>query len=164
MTVQITDKLLYDVELYDLIEYKGEKLLDLSEYGLTPTMMHTACYRGYYANYAIIEDQLIMQRLTVKDAQGEYNQIDGVSPVPDSFGCAYVYDGLNAPMTFSGSILIAKDRIFDLYSAHNEFDLENYGRVCLLGFKGGFLFKNEDISSPRNAHDSFPNSVIGWKL
>ena len=46
MTAQIQDCIVYQGEGYAIIGIKGEGLLRSSDYGMTPTIMHTACYRG----------------------------------------------------------------------------------------------------------------------
>jgi len=48
MTAQIQDCVVYQDEGYAIIGIKGEDLLEPADYGMTPTIMHTACYRGYY--------------------------------------------------------------------------------------------------------------------
>ena len=48
MTAQIQDCVVYQDEGYAIIGIKGEGLPEPADFGMTPTIMHTACYRGYY--------------------------------------------------------------------------------------------------------------------
>jgi len=48
MTAQIHDHVVYQGEGYSILGIEGDGLLSPADFGMTPTEMHTACYRGYY--------------------------------------------------------------------------------------------------------------------
>ncbi len=81
MTAQIPDLVIYRDQEYSIVGMKGSGLPDPSEFGLSPGMMSTACYRGYYCNYTVRDDHLILTHLVVQSADDHYPVIDGVAPL-----------------------------------------------------------------------------------
>ena len=115
MTAQITDTFLFNGEEYDLIGIKGGELVSPEQYGIETEMMHTACYRGFYATYELTEDDLRLRTLTVSAKGGNYPTIGGVVPEVEEGGYCAIYAGLDEVTSFTGKIRIARDFIRELY-------------------------------------------------
>lgn len=113
MTSQITDKFTYQDEEYRLIGFEGNHLFSPEDYGMTPVMMHTACYRGFYSTYEIYKEAIFLRKLVIRTEGNKYCGIDGVKPVKDDYQASYT--GLNLKVPFSGTLRLAKDFIEELY-------------------------------------------------
>lgn len=113
MTAQIEDTFLFRGEEYSLIGMTDGSLVDPLEYNMEPEMIHTACYRGFYATYELTDEALFLRKLTINDKNDYYPPIGGVEP--KNSGCEAVYTGLNVVIDFTGKIRLAKDFIEELY-------------------------------------------------
>lgn len=113
MTSQITDTFLRGGEAYFLLGMDSH-LPDPTAFGMTPAMLHTACYRGFYCTYEV-DDRLLLQELTLREADGDYRPINGVLPAVDEGNFRATYKELNLPIPYSGVVRLGKDPIGDLY-------------------------------------------------
>lgn len=80
---------------------------------MEPEMLHTACYRGFYATYELTEDALYLRRLTLNEKNGNYVPIGGVEPERGDHEATY--RGLGEVVPFTGKLRLAKDFIEDFY-------------------------------------------------
>src|SRR5262249_5565130 len=108
MTAQIPDRVWYRDEDYRIIGTKGQRLLSPLDFGMTPTMMSTACYRGYHADYSCIDQQFLLTALTVRTVDNVYPAIHGVNAVMGGTFHAGQYSSLQVPVPFDGALLIGK--------------------------------------------------------
>jgi hypothetical protein len=77
MTAQIPDEFRYMGELYSLIGLKGSPLYTPLDFGITPMMASTACYRGYVMRYDCVDGQLILDGMSVRTEKAlPVNEID----------------------------------------------------------------------------------------
>ena len=53
MCGQITDVYWFKSEKYSLIEQEGPEVFSPETFGMVPAMFHTACRRGFHAEYEI---------------------------------------------------------------------------------------------------------------
>lgn len=113
MTAQISDTFLFNGNNYSLIGIIGDIFPSPSQFGMDAEMLHTACYRGFYATYEITGDILYLRELTLREKNGNYVSIDGIKPVIKDYQATY--NGLNLEVSFTGKIRLAKDFIDDLY-------------------------------------------------
>jgi hypothetical protein len=81
MTAQISDRVIYREQDYQFVGAKGSGLPHPVQFGLTPKMMSTACYRGFYCDYTVRDDRLLLTHLVVRSADDHYPIIDGVEPL-----------------------------------------------------------------------------------
>lgn len=81
MTAQFADTLKYEGETYAIIAQKGEGLFSPSEHGFRPTMMHTACYRGFYCDFEIHDDTLLLTHLVIRQKDNKYQPFGGITPL-----------------------------------------------------------------------------------
>ena len=134
MTAQISDEVLWAGKSYSLIGTSGAELFNPEDFGMVPVMIHTACYRGFYATYTISEGFLYLRNLTIKDQNDHYPDIGGVTPIHradepveekittcaktgtvfhsfDYYPGVTEYRNLSYRVPFTGEIRIAKDFI-----------------------------------------------------
>jgi hypothetical protein len=145
MSAQILDTFIYKGEKHDLIDIEGGDLVIPARYGIETEMMHTACYRGFYANYELTKGLLYLRKITIHVKDGIYPVIGGISPVIEDDFCA-VYDGLKELVTFSGKIRIAKGFIPKRYVHMGYQDASAYEVVCDIMLNNGQVTDEQDCS------------------
>jgi hypothetical protein len=157
-TGQISDVVHYGDKTYGLIGLVGA-LPDPTRFGIEPVFSSTANWRGYFSEYSIIENRLVLTRLTVNAKSGEYPTINGIEADLEigkdcfehkgeerchSDGGVYVDVGLD--FSFTGKIRIATDFIDELY-VHMGFQKPSaFGTVIDLSFEDGLLVSSVDRS------------------
>lgn len=116
MTAQISDTFLYRDNEYSLVGLDSmfSSLISPEQFGMKPSMMSTACYRGFYATYEIT-DRLLLQSLTIREESGNYLPINGVVPDDADYSGSPRYTGINLPVWHSGVLRLGKGFIRDLY-------------------------------------------------
>jgi len=145
MTAQIADKVLYAGDEYSLIGIDGTGLPVPQDYGMSPTMIHTACYRGFYVTYSISKDQLILMNMTLREIDGEYLQVNGIDASIDDYGRG-VYKKIHQIVQFTGKLRIARDFIDSMY-VHMGFQKPaSFQTVLDLKFIKGKLIDVMDLS------------------
>ncbi|MCI0711101.1 MAG: hypothetical protein L0154_13170 [Chloroflexi bacterium] len=178
MTAQITDTVFYQNSKHEIVGIKGKGLIDPTNFGLNPIMIHTACYRGYYLEYSVLNDKLLLTRMNVKDSNETYPPISGVEPSllyyeshdgekrERSERC---YEGLRVPVPFSGGLLIARDFIREMY-VHMGFQKPTSFRAVheLLVDNGNItrmIDHSESVSKLRRkmqGQSPEPDDLMGW--
>jgi hypothetical protein len=161
MTAQISDTFIFKSEKYSLIGMTDGDLFTPEELGMEPRMLHTACYRGYFATYELTEEGLFIKRLTIRDANGNYPSIGGVKPKFDYYNvfpesesetelelciASGTYDGLNEAIAFNGKIRLAKEFIDDLYIHMGYQKPTSFKTVLDITLKNKWLVKIDDRS------------------
>jgi hypothetical protein len=122
MTAQINDTCFHRKIKYSVAGISGSRLFEPASIGIKPVSMSSACWRGYVANYSIIDDNLNLTSLHIGFSQhdairaraGKGPLLFGVFPTPDQFS-GFVYEGIQAPVPFTGGLLIANDFFRELY-------------------------------------------------
>ena len=154
MTRQIGNKLDYRGESYSIVGVCGAGLFRPGDYGIQTTMASTACWDGYRASYAIVDDQLLLRSLLVNvDAwPPAVNRIEPVRCSPGS-DFNYQYDTVDLAMPFNGGVVIASDYLgFKLDIGNSLYDMGDppfwhYEFVVEFEFHNGRLIKTSDMSS-----------------
>lgn len=116
MTTQMKDTVLFSAEEFTLAEEKGKGLFEPRKHGLSPVMMSTACHRGYVCTYDVAENSLRLYRLLIRlhsPGAAEPSKectapvLFGKTPsYSERFNCCE-YRGLNAPISFTGTLRLA---------------------------------------------------------
>jgi len=144
MTGQIADTFIFKGDPYSLIGATGE-IFSPAAFGMTPVMIHTACYRGFYATYKLTEQALYLCELTIKEMDHNYVPIDGVTPAIDT-NQNHTYHNLNVIVPFSGRIRLARDFIKELY-VHMGFQKPSAFKTVLdITLEGGLVVEINDRS------------------
>jgi hypothetical protein len=145
MTAQMSDRFIFRGEEYVLVGTSGGELFSPQQYGMEPEMIHTACYRGFYATYELTDDALYLRSLTIRERRGRYVPLGGV--VPDRDQSRATYDGLSVVVPFTGTLRLAKDFIEELY-IHMGFQKPSaFETVIDVGLKAGRVVSFEDRSA-----------------
>jgi hypothetical protein len=152
MTAQVRDRFLYGDGSYSLLCTTGLKF-DPRSYGIVPSMASTACYRGYWCVYKVIEGKLYLDELYVHSRDGNYPKINGVDVCTkgllkkkiDYMGCC-LYKGLKLQYEFDGKILLGRDFDSSLYVHMGFHDPWKYRELTELVFKKGELIEVNDHS------------------
>lgn len=153
MTSQIPDTFLFKGEEFSLVGMTDGDLFIPEELGMLPEMIHTACYRGYFATYELTENGLFIRSLTINDKSGSYPAIGGIKPKFEKYKsgsklCIHsgTYDGLNVSIKFTGKIRLAKDFIKDLYIHMGYQKATSFKTVLDITLKNKWLVKIDDRS------------------
>ena len=142
MTAQIEDSFLLDGENFTL-KSNLEKLIHPRNWGIEPTMMHTGCYRGYYATVAIDSGRLILQSLTVSARAGGFPAINGVQPTLLHETRAE-YTGIDLQLPYSGNLIAARDFDRRHYQHMGFHPLSAYKTVMILQLDDGWVTGREE--------------------
>jgi hypothetical protein len=113
VTAQISDTFIYNGDEYALIGMKGGDFVSPEQFGMEPEMLHTACYRGFYATYELTKDSLYLRELTLREKNGRYVPIGDTQPEQEQYQATY--HNLSVAVLFTGKIRLAKDFIQELY-------------------------------------------------
>jgi hypothetical protein len=144
MTAQINDTFLFHGETFNVAAIKGERLLRPQDFGMTPIMLHTACWRGYYCTYVLDQGELYLAEMTMREKDENYLPVGGVDH--KMINKQAVYNGLRVRMPFTGRMLLGKDFIREMY-VHMGFQRPiGYQTVFEVGLKDGIILFEADRS------------------
>lgn len=113
MTAQIEDTFLFRGDEYSLIGVKGGELISPEHFDMEAVMIHTACWRGYYATYELTEEALYLRQLTLREKNENYASIEGVEP--EMGPGEATYSGLNVVVPFTGRLRLARGFLPEYY-------------------------------------------------
>ena len=156
MTAQISDSLIFHEQGFKLAAVHGEGLFNPAQQGLSPQMLSTACYRGYWCTYAVVDASLSLQELhigfspevTIAARHGKGPLLFEQQPLClNGEGRGFTYSNLSAPISFTGGLLIAADFIQELYFHGGFHPAWKFRNVHELVFEGGRLVQARDCSS-----------------
>jgi len=108
MTAPITDTCIFSGDRYAIIAADNGRLMSPDQFGMKPRMLHTACYRGFYATFKLSGKSLILTRLALNTKNDIYLPIGGITPVYVEREFAWVYSGLTEIIPYSGKIRLGK--------------------------------------------------------
>ena len=168
MTAQIGDLYKYNEAEYTCLMMSEGGPFDPRKHGLSPSQIITACWRGFWCEYEIINDCLILQKLHIHDGDNKYPDINGVSITPKDCisGIPAIrfegekrvsteipkylghetYDNLAMAIPYTGAVLLASDYMEE-YFVHKGCEWPyGYKKLQSLEFKNGSLIKSNDCS------------------
>ena len=170
MTGQIPDVFQYEGEAYDLVGLDGTGLFTPESFGIHTFSSCTACWRGYVMYYDCVDGKLILDKMEVN--QREPVVVNGVTPVKDEGFFTSTYNNLGLKTNFTGTLLLAKDFIQEMY-VHMGFQRPiAYRTVLQISILEGDITLVEDLSNrmeqqreedpDRDAQPSDPEKVGEW--
>lgn len=114
--MQIKDSLYYTDKSYTIVTCNTPLCFDPREYGVTPTPYTTACHRGYWSEYSILNNQLVLQNLFIYSKNNDYPPITNVKPslTPQESHFPnrhHVYNDIQLSIAYTGKILIGSDPV-----------------------------------------------------
>ena len=144
MTAQISDTFILKGTNFELIGIDGGELVSPEKFGMVPTTMHTACYRGYYSTYEIIDSELTLRELTLSEENGNYLPINGINPEKEEYQATY--HDLDLVVEFTGKLRLARNLIEEFY-IHMGFQKASAYKIVLdFTVKEGKIVEMKDRS------------------
>lgn len=150
MTGQISDQFKYEGEVYNLVGLNGVGLYTPQDFGITTQVASTACWRGYQMFYDCVDGELILDCMHMRT--NDRISINGVEPSESgegnvmAFFNAY-YDDLSLKTKFTGTILLGKDFIREMYVHMGFQSAESYRTVYEIQVTNGDIIKVIDLSA-----------------
>lgn len=84
MTAQIGDRFQYKGNYYNIVAISEPLPFSPQTFGITPEGACTACWAGYWCEYEIKKNALILQNLYIHSKDNYYPSINGVFRVKDT--------------------------------------------------------------------------------
>ncbi|MGB8355689.1 MAG: hypothetical protein WCD79_17450 [Chthoniobacteraceae bacterium] len=155
MTAQINDSVFHRKIKFSLVGISGEGLFEPEQHGLKPAGGCSACWRGYFTHYTVINDQLFLKDLNVflsteestTATQGNGKQLFGIKPVKSTFLGTFSYDNILSPAPFTGGLLLADGFIRELYVHMGFHPAWKYQTVRELILDNGLIVEEFDRSA-----------------
>ena len=140
MTAQTRNKFVYK-DGYSVIRMSRALKFNPEEYGITPYSVCTACWNGYYCEYAIVENQLVLQNLYINAKDDVYPAICGVEVDPEArdYMGHHVYKNLNIPVQENVNILVGTDYAHQYDDYDNRSVLNFHVREEIKVIQGGLV-------------------------
>ena len=115
MTAQIPESIIYEGEEFSLVGVKGKGLYIPEDFGIEPHFRSTACWRGYVMRYSFNNGQLILDRILINTNNPlKINEIEPQN-LKEIGSFDYCYENINFKTDFTGTLLLAKDFIQEMY-------------------------------------------------
>lgn len=156
MTAQIDDFFLYDEHSYSVSGISEGSLFDPAILEIKPMSSCTACWRGYFVEYGLVDRHLAVINLHANFyEEGEGYQrlqgptINGVAPTDSKEEYDWFnnhYEKINFYLEFSGGLLLADGFIRNLYVHMGFHPAWKYEKVRELIFENGILVADYDRS------------------
>ncbi len=152
MTGQVPDSCEYQRTSYEILGVTGEKLPTAASFHIIAEDLCTGYHRGYVMHYVIEGDRLLLMRAVVTTRK-QPPEINGVAPVPDRdipnlpMPIQYLYDHLNYPVPFTGTLLIVKDLIREYYMHMGFQPAWTYKTLLKLTLNAGVVTSASDVST-----------------
>ena len=153
MTAQISDSFIFNGEDFSLTGFTDKIPFYPGDYAITPKGVSSACWRGFYRIFSIVNNELVLKKFNVNDANIENNisgpKINGVKPNLNTKGRSFFnksYENIDLKIAYTGSILIGKGFIRDLYVHMGFHPAWKFKKVFELTFDKGNLIETIDLS------------------
>ena len=138
-----------------LVGIDGEGLFDPTALGIEPQMLHTAAWRGYICTYEVADDELRLARLEIgfdqatqeRSVAGDPPVIGDARPTRQGTGHAWLYDGADLPVPFTGGLRLGHGFIPELYVHMGFAPAWKFEEVHELRFEAGCLVGATDESA-----------------
>lgn len=120
MTAQVGDRFIYKGDDYSIVAISEPIQFNPLDYGIKPVACCTACWNGYWCDYHISAEGIILENLYINAEDDYYPEINNVSPQKDGkksfeYMGHHLYRNLNIFMEYTGKILIGKGFINKYY-------------------------------------------------
>lgn len=118
MTAQVSDKLFHECDEYDIAAVEKAWPFRPEDHGFQPYPSNTACRRGYYARYAIVDGALILDALNVTVRVGHPPPWRGIQPRQGEFwkyDRSWTCEGVALPIRYSGGVIVGRDFLREFY-------------------------------------------------
>ena len=155
MTRQVSDRFTYNKQSYKLACLPAPYVVfEPNKYGLNPEMASTNCGRGYWCEYAIEDDMLILKQLHIHTKGEVYPDLNGahaILPTPidlnaksiqvttmDNIMHLAIYEP-NMLVPYNSRLLLGRDFMSDKYEYMGFLSTWGYRELLELVFEKGFV-------------------------
>lgn len=165
MTAQVGDIYKYENRSYTIVAMSNRPYFDPADFGLEAHASSTACYRGYWCEYAVVNDTLILQNLFLHNQDKQYPTFCNIDVSPEEFTehTVYihkrteqrkvpkymghrVYENVNLQIPYTGKLLLGDDFIQEYY-IHMGFQRAwAYRELIELVFEEGLLVEYTNLN------------------
>ena len=135
MTAQIGDVYKYKNKKFSVVALSNPINFSPQDYGLNPQASCTACWNGYWCEYHIEDDMLLLKNLFMFNSKGDYPPLNGVGVIEQTYHEALrlgpggkkekimmednmghrEYRDVNLPINYDGKILVGDEFIREYY-------------------------------------------------
>lgn len=123
MTAQVGDSFKYKKREYNIVAISNPLEFKPEDYGITPESYCTACWAGYWCEYEISDEGIVLENFYINSKDDFYPEINGVLPLSagkkskDRFRYMghHLYKGVNIKMPYTGKIVVGKDFMREYY-------------------------------------------------
>lgn len=156
MTAQIGDSFKFKGVEYQIIALNRPIKFSPSTYGITPESICTACWAGYWCDYTISEETILLTNLYINSKDDYYPNINGIQVTQNKDNTRkanfkymghHLYKDLNIPMNYSGKIVVG-DKFIQDYYIHM-----GYQRAWAYEVVLEFVFENGKLIATYNHSD-----------
>ena len=151
MTAQVGDCFIFKGDDYSIVAISNPIQFNPLDYGIKPAACCTACWNGYWCDYHIFTEGIMVKNLYINSADGNYPEINNVSPEKyDEKSFQYMghhlYKNINIFMEYTGKILVGKGFMREYYIHMGYQRAWAYKDLKELIFDNGRLVKTVDHS------------------
>lgn len=149
MSAQLPDRFIFEGKEYDVISSAPPKLFDPFHWGLHPVPPHESCLRGTIATFIMKEESLYLKDLrtwTRQEPPSRLAEGNGLIDLHSTECPEYFYQGINAPIPWSGEIVLGRAFLWPLLLPRGFQPAWKYKEVMRLLFEGGNLRAFGDVS------------------
>jgi hypothetical protein len=153
LTTQVSNKVIYHKDSFDLVGYTDDGLINPEKFGVKLKPITSLCWRGYISSYQIDnENQFLLNSLTTfSEKKDKIIEIKGVKPdiqelTKDGKITQRVYNDLNIECFYDGKILLGKDFLTEYRKNMGFHPAWKYRTVYELEIKKGRLISYHDLS------------------
>jgi len=162
MTAQIGDVYKYRDRQYTIVDMTNPINFHPKEYGLTPHSRCTACWNGFWCEYNLNSNVLLLENLYMFNEDNNYPPLNGVEVSPATFTEVKGYSGkkkkadtftmpdymghrlykdVNLEIPYTGHILVGDDFIWDYYIHMGYQRAWGYRQLIEFVFEEGILLE-----------------------
>ena len=152
MTAQIGDKFTFHGSDYSIVAISTPIQFNPVQFGITPLSACTACWAGYWCEYDISEEGIVLKNLYINSRDNNYPAINGVEAEEDErekfqYMGHHLYKNIGIRMKYTGKILVGKDFLREYY-IHMGYQREwAYQTLVEFIFEDGNLIETVDHSN-----------------
>lgn len=153
MTAQIGSIFKLNGNRYNIVSKSRHIKFNPQEYGITPLSCCTACWDGYWCEYNITKEGILLENLYINSYDDYYPAINGIEPLYDEENGKFVthvghrvYQGINLKCDYTGRIVVGREFLPEYYIHSGYQRGYGYEEVKELVLKNGDLVKVIDHS------------------